>query len=160
MPQNKRILNIIEEDSYQLIAVHSSLEAYQLAYLFNKYLGLSLKREKQDIDFKHKELLAVYPLYYFFDGNNESGYYLVSNKFKGNLENLQPSGALFQEGTTLTTNLIPEYKKVDFFLKIQDETEKIDTKSIVRNLNNIPKIITAYSVDVETLKSKENLIFN
>ncbi|HET8809184.1 MAG TPA: IPExxxVDY family protein, partial [Flavobacteriaceae bacterium] len=158
--KNKRMLSLIEEDGYSLIAVHSSLETYQLAFFLNKFLGLRLKREKQDVDFKHKELLALYPLYHFFDLANERGFYLVSNKFKGNKENFQPSGGLFQEEPIFTTNLIPEYKKVDFFLKIEDETEITDVQNIVRNLNNVPKIITAYALEVEALKSKENLIFN
>lgn len=151
---------MIVEDSYSLIALHCSMEAYRVAFFLNKSLNIQLARERQDIDFHHKELMAYYPLYRYFDEINHCNYYLVSNKFKGNPEQSVPVRGIFEEGSMLATNLVAEYKTVDYFLKIEDETEMTNMKDTLDLLNKIPQIITAYAVDVENLKSKENLIFH
>lgn len=159
MSQNKTLLNIIEEEWYHLIAVHCSREAYQVAYFLNQHLGLKLKREKQDVDFKHEQLVAFYPIFHYLDGTNGADYYLVANRFGGKYQH-RSSGALFPDSSNVTTHLLSEYKNVDYFLKIEDETEIIDAKKTISDLNKVPQIITAYNVDVKTLKSQENLIFN
>lgn len=159
MPGNKMILNFVEEDDYALVAIHSSMEPYRLAFLLNKHLNLRLVREKKDIDFKHAEMIALYPLFRFFEPQKCLDYYLVSNKFRGNLTHFGSSEKLFQEEAFLTSYLMKEFKKVDYFLKIHD-MEPAHLKNMLFKLNKIPEIITAYSVETETLKSKENLIFN
>lgn len=161
MPQNKTMLNMIVEERYHLIAIHCSHESYKAAFLLNKHLRLRLKRERRDLDFKHKELVAFYPLFHYFDQMNCSDYYMVSNKFDGTSDLHQSSeGDLFSEKATLTKHLMSEYKNVDYFLKIEDETQIISAKKLIDDLNKIPQILTAYEVDVETLRSQENLIFN
>lgn len=161
MPQSKTKMSIIVEECYHLIAVHCSFEAYQVAFVLNKCLHLKLKRQKEDIDYRYKEIVAFYPLFHYFNQIDCSDYYLVSNKFEGTSDVLQSSPtALFPESTSLTTHLIPEYTKADYFLKIEDETEIIDSEKIINDLNKIPQISTAYLVDIANLKSQENLIFN
>ncbi|HET8839288.1 MAG TPA: IPExxxVDY family protein [Flavobacteriaceae bacterium] len=159
MPRNKMILNLVVEDDYSLVAIHSSAEPYRLAFLLNKHLSLRLVREKKDIDFKHVEMIALYPLFRFFEPQKCFDYYLVSNKYKRNFKHNGSQEKLFQEEAFLTSYLMKEYKKVDFFLKIHD-MEPPYLKNILLKLNKIPEIITAYTLETETLKSKENLIFN
>ena len=55
--------------------------------------------------------------------------------------------------------LLPEFKKVDYFLKIEKTEETMDIKEIQLLLNTIENISTAYSVDTHKIKSKNNLIF-
>ena len=55
--------------------------------------------------------------------------------------------------------LLPEFKKVDYFLKIENTEEVMDIKEIQLLLNTIENISTAYSVDTHKIKSKNNLIF-
>lgn len=161
MSQSKTMLSMIVEECYHLIAIHCSFEAHQVAFVLNKCLRLKLKRRKEDIDFLYKELVAFYPLFHYFDQTDHSDYYLVSNKFKGASEFLQSSSeALFPEKMPLTTHLITEYKNADYFLKIEDESEIINIENIINDLNKIPQISTAYLVDVATLRSQQNLIFN
>ena len=64
-----------------------------------------------------------------------------------------------QEKITRTYHLIPEYKKVNYFLKIDNETV-YNEKLILNKIQEIPQVITAYSIDADQLKSKDNLIFN
>jgi len=54
--------------------------------------------------------------------------------------------------------LLPEYTTVDYLLKIEHDDEDIE-EDILKTLLTIPKVITAYRIDIDTLKSKNNLIF-
>ena len=52
MAVHKLILEDVFEDTLcTLIAIHCSIEDYRLAYLLNKYLGISLTRKPEDLDF-------------------------------------------------------------------------------------------------------------
>ena len=56
----------------------------------------------------------------------------------------------YEEATT--TYLVPEFKKVDYFIKI--ENSEIDIESILTKINTIERISTVYAVDLDKLKSK------
>jgi ribosomal protein L25 (general stress protein Ctc) len=55
--------------------------------------------------------------------------------------------------------LIPEFKKVDYFLKIENDEVEIDVSKIINALKKIERVSTVYPVEVEKIKSKNNLIF-
>ena len=55
---------------------------------------------------------------------------------------------------------MPEYKNVNYILKIDYQTDFNKQKRVIDTILAIPQIVTAYSVLPETLKSKTNLIFN
>jgi hypothetical protein len=56
--------------------------------------------------------------------------------------------------------LVPELKKADFLIKISNENQQLDEKKILNSIQAIPQIITAYSADLNKIRSKEHLIFN
>ena len=62
-----------------------------------------------------------------------------------------------KEKITSNVYLLPEFKKVNYFLKIENTNLRLI--EILSHLNSIHQIATAYVVDVENLKSKNNLIF-
>lgn len=147
------------DDSYKLIAIHSRLEDYRLAYLLNKHLSLKLERKEKDIDFKYLE-----SSYSIFEWDNKTEYVLwnlISNVCKKEADSLSSTGTLFDrpEKILKTFNLITEYKKVDFFLKISDEINNVDENVVLRKLQTIPQIITSYAVNPLQIKSKDHLIF-
>jgi hypothetical protein len=55
--------------------------------------------------------------------------------------------------------LLPEFKKVDYFLKIEHTENTMDVSKIKTILNTIDTIFTVYTVDTNQIKSKNNLIF-
>lgn len=147
------------DDSYKLIAIHCRLEDYRLAYLLNKHLGIKLERKEKDIDFKYLE-----SSYSIFEWDNETEYVLwnlISNVCKKEEDSLSSSGTLFDspEKILKTFNLISEFRKVDFFLKISDEIQIVNEKLILNKLQAIPQIITSYTVNPLQIKSKDHLIF-
>lgn len=161
MQAHKMLLDAVEEEGFKLIAIYSNVEEYRMAYLLNKNLKLGLKRERQDIDFNHQSIQALYARYNYKDPKNFRNFNLVANKFKGQPKKILSSGSLFveEEVTPLEVNLIPEYKKVNFFLKIEEDLPEQELNKQINIISRIPQVIAVHKIDVDQLKSKQNLIF-
>ncbi len=159
MAIQKLILDdFLDEQDYALIGIHCAIQGYRLAYFLNQHLDLKLIRKPKDLDFSE---YIQYPIYEWFDDRNLVTWHLVSNTCKVKIETNQKTGTLFTEsGSVKNYYLIPEYKKVNYFLKIStDNISDNKLKHILNSIQHIPQIVTAYSVSPETLKSKNNLIF-
>lgn len=159
MALHKLLVNDLYDDAYKLIAIHCGLEDYRLAYLLNKNLELKLERNEKDLDFQY-----LTSSYSFFEWNNKSQYVtwnLVSNVCKKEEVSLHSTGTLFttDEKVLKTFHLIPELDKVDFFIKISDEIQNVNEKLILQTLQNIPQIVTTYTVNPLKIKSRDHLIF-
>ena len=149
-----------EEDTYTLIAIHCSAEDYRLAYLLNNNLDLKLARKQEDLDYNYME--ASFSIYEWDDDKNFVTWNLVTNTSKKEVERIASAGSLFSEQQgkrTVSKYLIPERKKVDYFVKISTESHLKSPKIIVSKINAIAEVITAYILDANQLKSKNNLIF-
>lgn len=163
MANYKLILDDDFGEDFSLLAIHCSEEAYKMAYLLNKALSLRLKREKLDLDYSANGLEITFPLFRFDDETQYTSYHLVANTCKSSVATLQSSGGLFGNTTdtkTVTNHLIPEYHNVDYFLKITSDFEAIPLRTLTLSMNEIPQIISTYTVDIQQLKSKHNLIFD
>ncbi len=162
MAVQRLVLDAFAEDDYELIAIHSSLASYRLAFFLNKNLHLRLARKKEDIRFEYNDLIADFPLYQYDDHFQYNTYNLLGNKFHTEIASKTPeSQGLFSsvESTFTTKYLIPELKNVDYFLKIESESTNFSSKDLVNHILSISQIITAYPVEHTKLKSKNNLIF-
>ncbi|WP_394906616.1 IPExxxVDY family protein [uncultured Mesonia sp.] len=158
----KLLVDELLEDDFYLIGIHTSLEHIRLAYFANKYLQLQFKRCASDLDFKTDEQLAYFALFHHQDIYREVDYYLVENKISYLPQKKPTAGSLFQDLPTNTRNLnlIPEYPKVDFWLKIENESDENEILGFVSKLKEINQVLTAYTIDATKLKSKHHLIFN
>ncbi|WNH14125.1 IPExxxVDY family protein [Thalassobellus suaedae] len=161
MAVHKLVLDdVFDEVLCTLIAIHCSLEDYRLAYLLNKHLGITLIRKPSDLDYDKGK--STYSIFDWEDDKQLITWSFVSNVCK--TESFQQINyeSLFenQEKITKTTHLIPEYKRVNYFLKIDNEFNLSKEKYIVNSILRIPQIATAYSIDSSQLKSKDNLIFS
>lgn len=146
----------LEEDEYSLIGIFSAEEDYRLAYLLNKQLKTKFTRYKYALDFKNSK--AEFPIFEYKDENSFINYYLINNKYTTFTQNEQNAG-LFNGNYSSVIYLIPEQKKIDFYLKIEGEQCDSLITNLVEELNKINQIITAYTIEPTTLKSKNNLIF-
>lgn len=151
--------NILEDIDYAIIGIHCSIEDYRLAYLLNKYLNLKLKRKISDIVYGDT---SSYSIFEWQDEKQLTIWNLVSNTSKIEVNHTSDSNSLFinQEKFTKTQHLIPEYKKVNFVLKISDNPNPSFEKRIINKLLSIPQVITAYNIDPNQLKITDQLIFN
>ncbi|SDX59725.1 hypothetical protein SAMN05444411_10714 [Lutibacter oricola] len=149
------VLTFDLDDDYTLIGIHSTEEDYKLAYILNKHLNFRFTRYKENLDFKTSK--AEYPLFEFKDDCSLINYYLINNKYKLVIENKDNEG-LFGGNYSTLEYLLPEKKRVDYFLKIEGSCNA-STFKLVNDLNKINQIITSYTININDLKSKDHLIF-
>lgn len=151
-----------EEEDYHLLAIHTTLEDYKIAFFINKLMHLNLKRTRCDVDFNHGDVQALYPLYVFKEPAKYLSVYLIKNKYKGANKKVISLGSLFseEEFSPKATFFIPEYKEVDYFLKIEGDMENGEVEKWLAQIALIPNTITTFKVDPNQLKSKNNLILD
>ena len=162
MGMHKLVLEDTIRYDFDIIALHCSLEAYQIAFLLNKHLNLRLHRAQEDLSVSFKKICAYFPMYHYEDKQQCLFYDLISNRNRSkSLDTLNDNGGLFGTAVTAELNmrLLPELKKVDFLLKVSEDGCAFAKANTLAILNKIPQIVTAYAVDIDQLKTKENLIF-
>ena len=132
------------------------MEDYHLAYFLNQHLKLHLSRYKDDLDFKSGN--CKFPLYIYEEESTFTSWSLISNKHNFLNEVIVDDRNIFGQETR-TSFLIPEKKRVDFFVKIDGLNEEEKLNSTLQKINRIHKVITSYAIDPMELKSRDNLIF-
>jgi hypothetical protein len=141
------------EENYVLIALHCGLEDYALAYALNMALKINLKRSKTDLDISNK---TSFPIYVWKDKLNERNWTLIVNTSVKE-EYLEVHDLFSDETSSTVYHVLPEYKDVDYLLKIEQEEDEVDS-GMLDSILEISKIITAYQIETDKLKSKQNLI--
>ncbi len=142
------------EDSYSLIAIHGSMENYSLAYFINQATKSKFKRAITDISLTENVTL---PFYEWENTFQETNWKLFPNKIRVVAKNATQN--LFGESVTYSNYfVVPQYKEVDFFLKMETDDKYLATEACAKILG-IPKIITAYTLQSKQLKSTNNIIF-
>lgn len=147
---------------YGLVAIHSSLEDYRLAYFMNRELSILLEKSNHDIGVTINEGESCFSRFIFENPDDDSMWNLIQNKAKVISMQSNTSTSLFEDtDMSLTTSvfLMPELKKVDYVLKIENIPAHLELDDIVEKLLTIKQVATAYTIDHTKLKSKNNLIF-
>ena len=155
-------LDEFDEIDYDLIAIHSVLEDYRLAYFINQKLPIILSRSKDEIGVTVKEGEAFFLKYIYNDIKNDIVWSLISNKNEIVIKKNSSGQNLFlNTAVEIATKvyLLPELKKVDYFLKIKNNHDTFDIEQVIKTINTIERISTVYAVIPEKIKSKNNLIF-
>ena len=149
------VLNYQNDHDYKLIGLHTSLEDYRLAFFLNSSLNIQLKRHLDDLDFDGGH--AHFPLYTYDCNKDFISWSLIANKYNYVSQDLSSSN-LFSEQYQ-TSVFIPEKKQVDYFLKIEADINMPRLETILSDINKIKNIVTSYSINPKTLKSRDFLIF-
>jgi hypothetical protein len=151
-----QINDFISED-YELIAIHSSLEDYKLAYAINSILDIRLFKNESNIEIAIPEGKSAFGNYIFDDEKSDVQWRLIDNKTTINTAKKKTT-QLFDE-VDITVFLLPEYKKADYLLKIENIDYEFDEEDMIDKLLSIKNVTTAYTIETTNLKSKNNLIF-
>ena len=148
-----RISEELFVDSFDLIALHSNMECYALAYHINKVFQIFLVRAKKDLEIG----TLSYPIFEYNDEVNDEDWYLVKNVVRK--EESDGNQGLFTNSTTVKLNyLLTERKEVNYLLKLHPENSA-EIEKRIKAIRAIPKVSMAYQLSVDQLKSKRNLIF-
>ncbi len=127
--------------NFVLIAITVPLKDYRFCYALNKQLNIRFDRiDELSLKNYPNEELVYFTRYFCNVAESETDYYLLANKGT--------------EGF-----LIPEMKKVDFFILIRNYIDDDSLEYLISRINKIPEVLVATEVDPKKLKSKENLIF-
>ncbi len=149
-----KITDDFYDDSFVLMALHSTLEDYRLVYRLNQSMSFGFKRLRRNFELG---AYSSFPIFEWQDDMNDNYWALIANH--SSKQELLKGNDLFQnEPTSSVQKLIPELKEVDYFLKIENG-DLLDKKELLRNLQTIPNLMAAYEVTTSKLKSKNNLIF-
>ena len=162
MAIHKLDLGEFDEIDYHLIAIHTSLEDYRLAYFINQKLPINLSKNKNEIQINIKEGETKFSRFYYHDTEKAISWNLIQNKNEVIQQKNENSQNLFSNinlEVSTKVYLLPEFKKVDYFLKIENIEEGMNVAEIQLLLNTIDNISTVYKVETNKIKSKNNLIF-
>lgn len=134
-------LDIEYDYSFVLFGISCHEKDYRISWAINKQLGIGLQKEN-DLEIKEKKQKEnfLYPVYSFNSEVQYWEYFLIANR---NTQGL----------------LIPEQKQSDYFLKISGNVIHEQKQKILQDLKGINIILTAYEINPESLKSKQNLLF-
>ncbi len=140
----------------EIIAIHTTLEAHQLAFFLNQRISARFSRSKKDLYNKKKKTPFIH-----FEWQNKDydlNCSLFSNKnITEKNEQALNSTSLFEIPLRNEVSLITEFKTVDFFIK---STDKNTIETIITQLKNWSNISLIYVIPVDKLKTQLNLIFD
>ncbi|WP_348799220.1 IPExxxVDY family protein [Flavobacterium adhaerens] len=151
-----------DEIDYSLIAIHTTLEDYRLAYYINQKLNVSLNKSNKEIQITDKEGEVFFSRFHYYDKKKDISWDLIQNineVIQHKKEDNQSLFANFEIEVAKKVYMLPEFKKVNYFLKIEDSEEITDLLKIQSELNSIEQITANYVVAINKIKSKNNLIF-
>ncbi|MFZ5553705.1 MAG: IPExxxVDY family protein [Bacteroidota bacterium] len=134
-------LDVDYDYDFDLVGISSHARDYRLCWALNQKLGLQLAKKKEDLDNKPKKQseFSIHSLYEYYHEEDHVEYQLLENR----------------SGNSL---IIPEYKQADYLLLLRNN-HAVNTEQMIASIREIELVLTAYRIDVPTLKSKENLIF-
>lgn len=140
----------------EILALHTTLEAHQIAFFLNQSIGAKFKRSKKDLYGKKVKTSFIH-----FEWKNQAydlNCSLFSNKNSNekDQQNLN-STALFDIPLKNKVSLISEFKTVDFFIK---STDSNTIETILSRLKDWSSISLIYAIPVNKIKNQLNLIFD
>lgn len=128
---------------FELLGIVSAERGFKLAWLMNHTLGIALKRSADiALDFAKGER-AEFAAFQYYTANDS--YQLLKNK------------AI--QSWAQKPYLLPEMPNYDYLLKIDNQTGTIDIEAIQAKLSALEAVQYCALLPVETLKSRENLLF-
>ncbi len=151
-----------DEIDYSLIAIHTSLEDYRFAYFINQRLHVNLNKSDKEIQINDKDGEVQFSRFHYYEKKKDISWDLIQNINEIIQQKEEKNQSLFTNFTIEVAKkvyMLPEFKKVNYFLKIENSEEDTNLLKIQSELNTIDQIATNYIVNINKIKSKNNLIF-
>jgi hypothetical protein len=133
---SKTRLKIEYDFDFCLIGIVCSEKDFRLCWMLNNQLGWNLAKMED-----HTSGAGKHALFSFSDEDLMREYYLIANK--------ADTGKL----------LLEEHQHTDYFIIIRGEMTDEEKKYFAEQIKKLNSVSASYIIDVEALKSKQNLIF-
>ena len=146
------ILDEIDENEFSLIAIHSSCEAYFMAFLLNlkckcRFIRSIKRKGVAQKDFPFED-------YEWIDLVNGIEIRLFSNRILIFQNEIQKGISLFDVPETKELYLVQDLKEVDYILKIDSG---IEANMMIKKIESIDQISYLYLIDQSRLSIDPNL---
>lgn len=150
------LLPFEEEPSEEfLLALHTNLEAYQIAFYLNQYCQAKFKRI-EDIYLKNQTV--YFELFEWEDKLLDQKVSLFSNQYTSDEEQAEENNTtLFDLPLRNQVSLFSEFKQVDFFIK---SSHKELIQRLSKPLNSWNAVSLVYGLTSSQMKNQLNLIFD
>lgn len=134
----------LEDDydyDFNVLGISCHEKDYRICWAINQILEISLQKEEKDIEviMKKSNRYSLHAMFTFYDVDNEIDYRLIANR-------------------STMGFLVPEKQQADYLFLISDNYQ-VNFAKTINTIKLIPFVLTAFEIDVNSLKSKENLIF-
>jgi shikimate kinase len=138
---SKNILVCEPEFDFEVISLVSSVKDYRLCWLLNTQLNMDFTRvDDLIIQQTKRKGRNFFTTYGYYDEINKMNYFLITNKFEGNL-------------------LLPELKTVDYILKLEGFLATEKKEELLDELKHISYLEAVFGNQINELKNKANLLF-
>ena len=143
-------------DTYFLEGICSSLEDFELAFQLNKKLESCFYRVSKDIDFPSMDAFFSR---YIWETEREGVYAeLYANKYQKPITHTKNlKNTLFNAPHLKEVYLLPEFKQLDYILKVNEQSVLELLKAA---LQEHPAISLHYTLNQEKIVNQMNLIFD
>ena len=135
---NRKTLKFEIDLDFVLVAITTSLRDYRLCYHINKRLNFNFTKSS-DLEIIKEGMPVYFSLYQFHWEASDTDFYFIANKGSDGY-------------------LIPEMRKVDYFIMIRNYIADDELEKLVADLNKIQEIVAAVKIDPKKIKSRENLL--
>lgn len=140
----KRKLEVKVDYSFSLVGIISPLKEYKFAWLLNKKLDIELdKTQDIEIEFLKNRNLIISN---YIHETEHSSFKLMKNK----------SVDLYGDNPVF---IVPELKRFDYIIVVQGFEDSFSDQELKKMISSIISVQYVQLFSVESLKSKENLIF-
>ncbi len=129
------------EFDFNVLGISCHEKDYRICWAINQVLGITMQKEEKDIEviIKKSNRHSMHTMFSDIDFDNEIDYRLIANR-------------------STMGFLIPEKPQADYIFIATDHFQ-LDFNEMNQKIKLIPFVLTTFEIDLETLKSKENLIF-
>lgn len=124
--------------TFYLLGISSSENDYRLTWKINKKLNIRLRKSTDHLVQK-KGVTQKFLLYRYSDDETYLDYFIVGNKSENGF-------------------LIEELRNIDFFIQIHGTLDEEQKNKILSSLKKIEGISGVFNLDINNLRSKDNLI--
>lgn len=132
-------LQVEYDFDFTLLGISCHEPDYRFCWMVNKITGMGFVKE-DDIIIPIKDSNSAHSIFSCHIEENFCTYYIIANKGTAGL-------------------LIPESKHTDYFLMIKGPVQDDGLEELTAQIREINKVLTVFTVNVNDLKSKYNLLF-
>ncbi|HEY9083575.1 MAG TPA: IPExxxVDY family protein [Vicingaceae bacterium] len=136
---SKLTFSLENEYDFELIGISCHSKDYRICWSLNNALKTNFKRI-EDYEIQKKNEIINFPFFEYIDEDNNIEYFVIANKSS--------------EGY-----LVSEKQSIDYFLVLKGSVTDRLVENLTKKVKEIDVVIIAHRIDVNELKSKQNLLF-